>query len=115
MSQRNNDRSTWLGVCLLVVGIVFANKYYHWNLLGFDLNLPFELFSWPAFLLVIGLLLVICGRGVGILLMLIGGFMLYTGEFIWVINNVHDWWPLAFVIIGILILTKSTSTKKANN
>lgn len=115
MSQRNKDRTSWLGVCLLVVGIIYANKYYDWGLTRLDLNLPFEVFTWPGFLVGIGLLLVILGRGVGVVLMLIGVFFLFTGEFIWAISHLHHWWPLVLILIGIGILAKSTATNKANN
>ena len=31
MSQRNIDRTNWLGVCLLVIGIVYLNKNFYWD------------------------------------------------------------------------------------
>ena len=122
-SQSNKDRSTWIGVCLLVIGLIYANRYYHWDWFGINfnlppgmhLNLPFDIFSWPAILVVVGLCLLVVGRGVGTLLILIGGFFLFTSEFIWLVTHIHEWWPVALIIVGILILTKSTSAKQVQN
>jgi predicted membrane protein len=80
----------------------------HWGV-------PVQIFTWPIIFIVVGLVLLLLRRGVGLLLIFIGAFFYFTNEFIWAISHLHEWWPVALIIVGVLILAKSTSAKRVNN
>ena len=116
MSKQNQERINWLGVGLVVIGIAYLSKNFHWDFYFFQDLLPDYVFSWPSFLMIIGAILLLLGRGVGLIILLIGAFFLFPQRFFWFIQDFHQWWPLILVVIGILMLTRSGwSHKKANN
>jgi hypothetical protein len=107
MSKQNLERTNWLGVCLLVIGFAYLYKNHHWDFYFFQDLLPNYFFSWQAVLIVIGFLLLVFGRSGGLFLMLFGAFFLFTHEFIDIMRNIHQWWPLALILAGLIILTRS--------
>lgn len=115
MSQQNKDRTTWIGVSLLVIGLIYLNKNFHWEFFSLFNYLPFDIYSWEIILIIVGLLLLLCGRSSGVFIMLIGAFFLFTEDFIMVITQFHEWWPVALIIVGVIILAKSTSTRKVSS
>ena len=112
MSQRNIDRTNWLGVCLLVIGIAYLNRNLHWDFFHINQYLPHYFFSWQAILIGVGFLLLLFGRGIGVVLMLVGAFFLFTKEAIYAISHVHQWWPIALIIVGVAMLVKSRTIQK---
>jgi len=97
----------------LVIGIAYLNKSFHRDFFQIQQYLPHYLFSWQAILIVVGFLLLLFGRGVGVCLMLLGGFFLFTKEFFMAIGHIHQWWPAILILVGIMILAKSRSVQKS--
>lgn len=115
MSQKNRERTNWIGVCLLVIGIAYLSKNHHWDFFNLHHYLPHNTFSWQVILVVIGFLLILVGRNVGIALMLIGAVFLFTEEILTAFIHFHQWWPLALIVAGIVLLARSGSGKKINS
>jgi len=113
MSQRNIDRTNWIGVCLLVIGIAYLSKSFHWDFFHVYNFLPSYFFSWQVILIVVGFLLMLFGRGVGLVLMLIGAFFLFTDEVFMAIAHIHQWWPIGLIIVGVLLLSRSKTVQKS--
>jgi len=113
MSQRNIDRTNWIGVCLLVIGIAFLSKNYHWDFFQIRHYLPHYLFSWQVILITVGFLLMLFGRGTGLFLMLLGAFFLFTEEIFMTIAHIHQWWPVALIIVGVVLLARSRTVQKS--
>ena len=107
MSKHNLERTNWLGVCLVVIGLAYMSKNYHWDFYFLQDFLPDYLFTWPSFLIIIGGALLLFGRSGGLILMLIGLFFLFPHKIFSLLGELHQWWPLILITIGILILTKS--------
>lgn len=112
MSKQNLERTNWLGVCLLVIGFAYLYRHYHWDLHFFRDFLPGHFFSWQAIVIVIGFFLLVFGRRGGLFLMLFGAFFLFPHEFSRIFWNFHQWWPLALIVAGIIILTRSGRDRK---
>lgn len=114
MEHRSNKRAV-LGIILVLVGAA---------LIAFNLNLfPFGIrtiiFSWQMILIVIGLVFLISkeNKTVGWILLAIGGFFLIPE----IVNIPYSWgwrrlfWPLIFIIVGILILFRGGRHHHRNN
>ena len=115
MSKQNLERSNWLGVCLLVIGIAYLYRHLHWDFYFLQDFIPHRFLSWPAILMVIGFLLLVFGRTGGIFLMLFGAFFLFTHEFISIMRDFDQWWPIALIIVGVMLLTRGTQHRKVKN
>ena len=116
MSKQNLERTQWLGVGLVVIGIAYLSKNLHWDFYFFQDFLPDYFFSWPSFLIIIGATLLLFGRGAGLVLIIIGAFFLFPHRIFAFIRDFHQWWPLVLIVIGVIILTKSGRIqRKANN
>ena len=113
MSQRNIDRTNWIGVCLLVIGIAYLSKIFHWDIFQIHHYLPRYLFSWQVILITVGFLLMLSGRGTGLFLILLGAFFLFTEEIFMAIGHIHQWWPVALSIVGIVLLARSRTVQKS--
>lgn len=105
----------------LIVGIIFLLLGLYFLLNNFDLipfTLPRYFTSWQALLILIGLLLLASRerRGGGIILVVIGVVFLLP-EFLDVSVGeiVRQFWPLAFVIIGAVLLFRRSQEKKTIN
>lgn len=113
MSQRNKDRINWIGVCLLIIGVASLSKGFHWDFYHNFHFFPLFNMSWEIILIAVGFLLMLLGRGAGVTLMLIGGFFLFTDEVFMAIGNIHQWWPAALIIVGVVLLTRSKTVQKS--
>ena len=101
-----------------VVGIIFLLLGMYFLLNNFDL-IPFELpdfiTSWQVFLILIGLLLLASRerRAGGVVLITVGIVFLVPEFFdISVGEVVRQFWPLALVIVGIVLLFRRSQEKK---
>ncbi len=113
MSQRNLDRTNWMGVCLLVIGVAYLNNNFHWDFFNIHFYLPHYLFSWQVILIAIGFLLMLLGRRAGLFLMLLGAFFLITDEIFMVIGHIYQWWPVALILLGVIMLARSRTVQKS--
>lgn len=105
----------------LIVGLIFLLLGLYFLLNNFDL-IPFELpdfiTSWQVFLLLIGLLLLASRerRGGGVVLIVIGTVFLLPEFFdVSVGEVVRQFWPLALVLIGAVLLFRRSQEKKTTN
>ncbi len=93
------------GIILVLFGLAMMAK-------SFDLVPPeveHVLFSWPMLLVVLGVIFLITGNRntTGIVLLLLGGVFLLP-RFLDIPYSFHDiFWPVVFVVVGILILIKA--------
>ena len=113
-SSRGTDSRLIVGLIFLLVGIYFL-------LNNFDL-IPFELpnfiTSWQSLLILIGLLLLVSRerRGGGIVLIVVGIVFLIPEFFdVSVGEVIRQFWPLAFVLVGIVLLFRRSKEKKTTN
>ena len=105
----------------LIVGIIFLLLGLYFLLNNFDLipfQLPAFITSWQVFLILIGLLLLASRerRGGGIILVVVGTVFLLP-EFlnISVGEIVRQFWPVAFLLIGAVLLFRRSQEKKTIN
>ncbi|KAA6319833.1 hypothetical protein EZS27_030319, partial [termite gut metagenome] len=97
------------GIVFVLIGIIFFGRNMGW----IDYSIFRVLISWQMLLIVIGagvilrkhILHGLIVTGVGMF------FMLFRIDAIWA-YNVHDYWPLLFVCIGIILLFKRPFDKK---
>lgn len=102
MTQEAPNRRAWLGITLVVVGLAFLMQQT--NLLPF--HLPHYVFSWKMLLIVIGFALILTRRWAGVVLLAVGGFFLLPEIFHIPRFDVRSWWPLALILVGVLILIR---------
>lgn len=105
----------------LIVGLIFLLLGLYFLLNNFDL-IPFELpdyiTSWQVFLILIGLLLLASRerQGGGIILIVVGLVFLLPEFFdVSVGEVVRQFWPLALVAIGVVLLVRRSREKKTTN
>lgn len=105
----------------LIVGLIFLLLGLYFLLNNFDL-IPFELpnfiTSWQVFLILIGLLLLASRerRGGGVVLIVVGVVFLLPEFFdVSVGEVIRQFWPLALVLIGVVLLFRRSQEKKTTN
>jgi len=113
MSQytRSSDSRLIIGLLFLLLGIYFLLNNF--NLIPF--SLPHYLISWQTLLIAIGVLVIVTSdkKGGGIILVAFGALFLISDIFyvsVW--DIVQQFWPLAFVLIGISLLIRRQQEKK---
>ena len=106
MTNSKNNQSNWVGITLIIVGLLFI-------LDTFDIMEFGGIISdwWPAIFIIIGLIkLKGQDRGSGLVFILIGALLLLT------IHNVVEWnsiwrlWPLILIFIGLSMIFKGRRT-----
>ena len=106
MTNSKNNQSNWVGITLIIVGVLFLlDKFTALNFGGLLSDL------WPAIFIIIGLIkLQGQDRGAGLIFILIGTiFLLVTlgnVEF----NNILKLWPLILIFIGLSMIFKGRRT-----
>ena len=110
MSDQQQERVSWIGVSLVVVGIAFLYRKLEWQL--FDI--PDFLYSWEYLLVIIGTILLFSGNRSGIAVLLVGLFFIFTDEFFFIIREFHQYWPVVLIIIGVSLLVRSSRRSRRN-
>ena len=113
-NSRGADSRLIVGIIFLLLGLYFLLNNF--NLIPFQL--PDFVTSWQALLILIGLLLLASRerRGGGIILVVVGIVFLLPDFFdISVGEIVRQFWPVAFVIIGVVLLFRRSQEKKTIN
>jgi predicted membrane protein len=115
MENKSNKRAVF-GVILVLIGALLIAHNFDF----FPFNIRHIVFSWQMILIVIGLIILISSREsktVGWILIVIGGFFLIPDIF----NIPYSWgwrrlfWPLIFIVIGLLILFRGDRLRHRNN
>ncbi|KAA6341886.1 hypothetical protein EZS27_010332 [termite gut metagenome] len=100
------------GIVFVLIGVIFFGRNMGW----IDYSIFRVIISWPMLLIVIGVGTILRKHLVGGLIVTgIGTFFLLSRiDVIWACN-VHDYWPLLFVCIGIILLLKRPFDKKRHH
>ena len=107
MAASNHKRAI-IGLLLVIVGSLFLLDN-----LGFDIDVPYYLFSWPAIFVVLGIINLLSGnrRSSLIFFGLATIFYLHYYDVI----NLRNVWPVILIIIGLsFILRKKSRPKSAS-
>lgn len=110
-SFRSTDSRLIVGLIFLVLGLYFLLNNF--GLISFEL--PDYITSWQVFLILIGLLLLASRerQGGGIILIVVGVVFLLPKFFdVSVGEVVRQFWPLALVAIGVVLLVRRSQDKK---
>ncbi len=111
---RGTDSRLIVGLIFLLLGLYFLLNNF--NLIPFEL--PDYITSWQVFLILIGLLLLASRerQGGGIILIVVGLVFLLPEFFnVSVGEVVRQFWPLALVAIGVVLLVRRSQEKKTTN
>ncbi len=111
--QRSSNSRLLIGFLLVLIGCYLL-------LNNFDLvpfRLPPYFFSWQMILIILGLIIMGTreNKGGGVTLVLIGVIFLIPEVFDVSFNEILQFWPLIFVIIGLGILLRYNKEKKITN
>lgn len=100
-----NRKKAIIGILLILVGSVFLLDN-----LGYDMDIPYYLFSWPAVFVVIGLINFLSGNArAGLIFFGIATvFYLHYYDVV----NLRDIWPIILIIIGLSFLLRRSSLPK---
>ena len=101
MAKPNHKRSL-VGLLLIIVGTIFLLDN-----LGFDIELPYYLFSWPAVFVAIGIINLLSGNGRAALIFFVIATFFYLHYFD--ILRLRDVWPIIIIIIGLSFILKRRS------
>lgn len=101
MASSNHKRAI-IGFILVFIGAIFLLDN-----LGFDIDIPYYLFSWPAVFVVIGVINLLSGNGKAALIF----FGLATIFYLHYYNVVRigEVWPLILIIIGLSFILRRRS------
>ena len=101
--RRNKvDPRVILGIALVIIGalILFDNVYL------FDINIPRIIFSFPAILIIIGILILMHGNNkvFGSILLVLGVFFIIPRIFPWIYYGKHLTLPVLIIAFGLYII-----------
>ncbi len=102
METRQYDRRLWLGLGLVLVGLVFLADNFGW----IEYSVRRYIFRWEMVLMLLGIIFIL-GRGrttTGIILLVLGG-VFYLREFLDL--NFNFWqifWPSLLILFGVMII-----------
>jgi predicted membrane protein len=101
--SRSNSRFV-LGFILLIIGVLFLLD--NLNYLYFDI--PHVIFSFPAILIIVGILILVNSekKGVGVIFVVVGGLWLLPRIFPYIAINGGIIFSVLIIALGIYILTK---------
>lgn len=105
MAAQNRKRAI-IGVILVIIGSIFLLDN-----LGYDIDIPYYLFSWPAIFIVIGVINLLSGnlRPAVFFFSLGAIFYLHYYDLI----NLRDAWPIILIIIGISFIFRKKGGPKS--
>jgi predicted membrane protein len=107
MTNSKNNQSNWVGIALIIVGVLFLlDKFTALNFGGILSE------WWPAIFIIIGLIkLQGQDRGAGLIFILIGALLLLTIHDIVEWNSIWRLWPLILIFIGLSMIFKGRRSK----
>ncbi len=102
--KRNYDSRNVLGIILVVLGGLFLLDSM--DLINF--NIARVIFSFPAILIIVGIVLVLntSRRLLGSILLILGMFFMIPRVFPWVYYDSHIIWPVLLIVLGVYIILK---------
>lgn len=104
MASSNHKRAI-VGIILVLIGGVFLLDN-----LGFDIDIPYYLFSWPAIFVVFGIINLLSGSGKAALIFfgLAAVFYLHHYDIV----RIGEIWPLILIIVGLSFIIGRRSGPK---
>ncbi|MBN1300564.1 MAG: hypothetical protein JW995_05050 [Melioribacteraceae bacterium] len=110
----NTNGRAAVGIILVIIGLYFLAD----NIFYIPFQLRHYLFSWPALLILVGIILLINSKdsGAGIVLILIGGTILAFRFFgVPFSELIREYWPVILIIFGLYILLKPSRRYPSHN
>ena len=104
MASSNNKRAV-VGIILVLIGAVFLLDN-----LGFDVYIPYYLFSWPAIFVVLGVINLISGSGRSALVFFGLAAIFYLHHYR--IVSIGEMWPLILIVIGLSFIFRKRPAPK---
>ena len=101
MASSNHKRAI-IGFILVFIGAIFLLDN-----LGFDIDIPYYLFSWPAVFVIIGVVNLLSGNG-RVALIFFGLATIFYLHY-YDIVRIRDIWPLVLIIIGLSFILRKRS------
>ena len=104
----SNKKSAIVGVILVIIGAVFLLDN-----LGFDIEIPYYLFSWPAVFVILGIMNLLSGsiRASLIFFGLATVFYLHYYDVV----RIGEIWPAVLILIGLSFILRRRSEPKGAN
>ena len=110
-NHNNSNGRTWIGVGLIVIGMLFFLKNF--EIQFFNINL----FTWPVFFLVVGIIILINHKDsfFGLVLVIIGANGIAAKYLNVSFRTVFaEYWPIMLIILGVYLILK-TFVQKNND
>ncbi|MEQ9466944.1 MAG: DUF5668 domain-containing protein [Ekhidna sp.] len=105
MASSSHKRAI-IGIILVIIGSIFLLDN-----LGFNIEIPYYLFSWPAILVVLGIVNLLSGNSRAAMILIGLGAVFYLHHFD--VINIRTFWPVILIVIGLsVILRKKPTVKK---
>ncbi|SNS47949.1 hypothetical protein SAMN05421640_0320 [Ekhidna lutea] len=103
-----NHKKAIIGIILILIGSVFLLDN-----LGYDIDIPYYLFSWPAIFVVIGVINLLSGNGRASLIFfgLAGVFYLHHYDII----RIGELWPIVLIIIGLSFIFRRKGVPRSGS
>lgn len=98
----SNHKRALIGILLVAVGAVFLLDN-----LGFDIYIPYFLFSWPAIFVILGIINLLSGSGRTALIFFAIGAAFYLHHYD--VVSIGEMWPLVLIIIGLSFIFRRKS------
>jgi predicted membrane protein len=108
-SSRGSNTRTFVGIILVLLGGLFLLD----NLDLIYFNVPRIIFSFPSILIILGTIIMINSRkkNFGILLFLLGVFLLIPRIFPWIHYSSSIVFPIIIILLGVFIITRRRDYK----
>lgn len=104
MTSSSHKRAI-IGIIFVIIGSIFLLDN-----LGFDIEIPYYLFSWPAILVVLGIVNLLSGNSRAAFILIGLGTIFYLNHFN--IIEIRTFWPVILIVIGLsFILRKKVRPK----
>jgi len=113
MEEFKNQKKVFLGLMLVVIGFFYILR----NIGIIPSEISEVLFSWPVFLIMIGVFFYIANRNAiaSISAITVGLFFLIPQIFHVSYNFRHVFWPVVLVVVGISMILKKPNDKNCKN
>lgn len=111
-SNKNLGRAI-IGIVLILIGIAFIGRTFDF----FPRNIMHLIFSWELILIVIGIIFIATreNKTTGWILLAVGLFFLIP-DYVHVPYSIRRlFWPSLLIVIGVLIILRSTSVRRPQN
>ena len=100
-----NLKKAIIGVLFILAGTVFLLDN-----LGYDIDIPYYLFSWPAVFVVLGVINLLSGNARASLIFFVLATVFYLNYYD--VLDLRDYWPIVLIIIGLSFIFRRKSVAR---